>query len=74
MAALERSLVIRPGGQGRRRADQAGDERRLGQRDDARGLAEQMLRHRLDAVDAGAEIDAIEIELENLLLGELGFD
>ena len=33
-----------------------------------------MLRHRLDAVDAGAEVDAIEVELEDLLLGELRLD
>src|SRR5581483_10068451 len=32
-----------------------------------------MLRHRLDAVDAGAEVDAIEIQLEDLRLGQLRF-
>ena len=74
VAALERAVVVRPRRQRRRRADQPGDERRLRQRDRLRRLAEQMLRHRLDAVDAGAEIDAIQIELENLLLGELRLD
>ena len=33
-----------------------------------------MLGHRLDAVDAGAEIDAIQVELEDLVLGELRFE
>ena len=36
--------------------------------------AEQVPRHRLDAVDAGAQINAIEIQLENLLLRQLGVD
>ena len=39
-----------------------------------RRLAEHALRHRLDAVDAGAEIDAIEVQLEDLLLAELRLD
>ena len=30
-------------------------------------LAEHALRHRLDAVDAGAEVDAIQVQLEDLL-------
>src|SRR5476651_1979066 len=33
-----------------------------------------MLRHRLDAIDAGAEVHAVQIELEDLLLGELRLD
>ena len=55
----------------RRRLDQAGEQRGLGQRHALRRLAEVALRRRLDAVGAGAEIDAVEIELEDLLLGEL---
>src|SRR5439155_21578757 len=35
------------------------------------GLAEIALRCRLDAIGAGPEIDPVEIELENLGLGEL---
>ena len=35
------------------------------------GLAEQVPRHRFDAVDTGAQVDAIEVQLENLLLREL---
>ena len=49
-------------------------KRRLRKRDRARRLAEQVLRHRLDAVHARAQIDAIQIELENLPLGELRLD
>src|SRR2546423_1040038 len=33
-----------------------------------------MLRHCLDAVDAGAQIYAVEIKLENLIFRELRFD
>ena len=33
-----------------------------------------MPRHRLDAVDAGAEVDAIQVQLENLLFREIGID
>ena len=39
-----------------------------------RRLPEQVLRHRLDAVDAGAEVDAVQVELEDLRLGELRLD
>ena len=74
VAALERAVVVRPRRQRRRRANQPGDERRLRQRERPRRLAEQMLRHRLDAVDARAQIDAVQIELEDLLLGQLRFD
>ena len=38
------------------------------------GLAEEVARHRLDAVDAGAEIDAIQVQLEDLRLGQLRID
>jgi hypothetical protein len=33
-----------------------------------------MIGHGLDAVDPGAEIDAIEIELEDLILGQLDLE
>ena len=63
------SLTLRRG-EYRRRLEQPGQQRRLGQRDEARRLAEIAARGGLDPVGAAAEIDAIEIELEDLLLGE----
>src|SRR5207245_7555321 len=54
--------------------NQARDEGGLRQRDRARRLAKQMLRHRLHAVDARAEIHTVQIELEDLCLGELRLD
>src|SRR5690606_35463216 len=47
----------------------AGEDRRLAKREIARRLAEITLRRRLDAGGAVAEEDAVEIELEDLLLG-----
>ena len=38
------------------------------------GLPNRCLRHRLDAVDAGAEVDAIQVQLEDLLLRQLRVD
>ncbi len=52
-----------------RRLHQSGQHRRLRKRHLARALAEIFLRRRFDAEGAGAEIDAIEIELEDLVLG-----
>ncbi len=52
--------------QPRRRFDQAGEHRRLRQRDVLRRFSEIALRGRFDAVGTGAEIDPIEVELENL--------
>ena len=49
-------------------------KRGLGERQLFRRPSEQMPRHRLDAVDAGAEIDAIQVQLEDLILGELRVD
>ncbi len=40
----------------------------------AAGLPEQVLRHGLDAVHPGAQVDAVQVELEDLFLGELRFD
>ena len=59
--------------QPRRRAHQPGEHGRFGKRYLARGLAEVALRGLLDAIGAGAEIDAIEIERENLRLGIFPF-
>ena len=74
VAALERAVVVGPRRQRRRRANQAGDERRLRQRHLARGLSKQMLRHGLDAVHARAQIHAVQVELQDLLLRQLRFD
>ena len=49
-------------------------ERPLRERQALRGPPEQVLRHRLDAVHAGAQIDAIQIQLEDLLLRQLRID
>ena len=74
VAAGDRAVEVRPRRQRRRRPGQPGDQRALGHREVLGGLAEHPLRHRLHAVDAGAEVDAVEVQLEDLLLGELRFD
>ena len=56
--------------QPRRRFHQAGEQRRLRQAYLPGGLAEIALRRLFDAVGAGAEIDAVQIQLEDLRLGE----
>ncbi len=53
-----------------RRFEQTGDDRRFVEGDLAGGLAEIAMRRSIDAIGAGAEIDAVEIDLEQLLLGE----
>ena len=68
----QRAVEVRPRRQRRRRAGQPGDQRRTRRSVSVlRRLPEQILRHRLDAVDAGAQIDAIQVQLEDLLLREL---
>ena len=57
--------------QPRRRFDEARQHRGLRDRDVLRRLAEIALRRGFDAIGAGAEIDAVEIELEDLVLGML---
>ena len=52
--------------QPRRRLHEAGEQRRFGERQLPRRFAEIALRRRFDAVGAGAEIDAVEIKLEDL--------
>ena len=54
--------------QPRRRFDQAREHRRLGDLHLAGGFAEIALRRGFDAIGAGAEIDAVEIELEDFWL------
>ena len=58
----------------RGRLEQAGEQGRLGQVDLAHRLAEVELRGRLHAEGAAAEIGAVEIELEDLALGEARFE
>ena len=70
LLALLGAVEIARRRQPRRRLDQAGEQRGLGERNIARRLAEVTLRGLLDAVGAGAEINAVEIELEDLTLGE----
>ena len=69
-AASARRVEVRPRRVGRRRADDAGDHRGFAERQLRCRLAEQLLRHRLDAVDAAAQVHAIEVELEDLFLGQ----
>src|SRR6516165_4991110 len=52
----------------RRRLEQAGEHRRFGEVYVARGLVEIKLCRRIDAERAAAEIGAVEIELEDLVL------
>ena len=58
----------------RRRLEQSGEHRRLGQIDVAGGLAEIILRRRLHAERAAAHVGAIEIEAEDLFLGQMVFE
>src|SRR5918999_1670087 len=51
-----------------------GQRRRLGDIEVAYRLAEVALRRRLDAVGAAAEVDLVEVQLEDLVLRETGFD
>ena len=54
-----------------RRLDQAGDDRRLAEAQMVGAMAEEAARRGVDAIGAAAEIDAVEIELEDLVLAEL---
>src|SRR6266446_1568800 len=57
-----------------RTANQAREQRSFGQIQLRRAFAEISLRSCFNAVTAGAEIDAVDVELENLLLGEIPLD
>ena len=57
-----------------RRLDEAGDDRRLGDRERRRAVPEEAARGGVDAVGAAAEIDAVQIEFEDLVLGEAPFE
>ena len=69
-AAAPGRVEVRPGRIRGGRADDAGDHRGFAERQLRRRLAEQLLGHRLDTIDAAAQINAIEVELEDLFLGE----
>ncbi|MCY1394092.1 hypothetical protein D9M71_90060 [compost metagenome] len=58
----------------RRRLGQAGDHRHLRQADIADRFAVIDLRRRLDAVGAVTQIDLVDVQLEDLVLGQLLFD
>ncbi len=59
-------------GKTRRRLEQAGEHRRLGEVHVARRFAEIVLRGGVDAERAAAHIGAVEIELEDLVLRQVG--
>ena len=69
-AARDRPLRVAPGRERRRRADQAGHEDALGQAQVPRPLLEEAARHRLHPVQAAAQADPIQVQLEDLVLGE----
>ena len=74
VAARDGIVEMIPGREGRRGARKTGNQGGLGERQLFRRPSEQMPRHRLDTVNAGAEIDAIQVQLEDLILGELRID
>ena len=68
--AGERPFHVVGQGQARRGLGQAGQQGRFRQGQLAGGLAEIGLRRAVDAIGAGPEIDAVQIELEDFVLGE----
>src|SRR5208283_109074 len=67
-SALLRALRVAVRRELARRLHQSGEHRRLGERDLARAVTIVAAHGRLDAIGARAEIDPIEIKLENLFL------
>ena len=72
--ALARAGRIDRRGVARRRLEQAGQQRRLGQRDLGGGLAEVAPGGGVDAVGAGAEIHPVEIQGQDLVLGQMALE
>src|ERR1700689_4420462 len=68
--AARRAVLVVARRQPRRRLHETGQHGRFRQRQYARRLAEIALRRALDAIGAGTEIDAVEVEFENLRFGE----
>ncbi len=58
----------------RRRLHEPGQHRSLAQGDGFGAVAEIAVRRSLDPIGAGAEIDAVEVELEDLVLGVFVFE
>ncbi len=69
VAAGNRAIEVHRRGIARRRLNEAGKERRLCDCQVAGGLAEIAARSGLDAVEAVAEIDLVQVQLEDLVLG-----
>jgi hypothetical protein len=74
LAARESAFFVRPGGKRRRRADEAGHDRGLEEAEVLGPLAVELPRHGLDAEGPRAEGHAVEVQLEDLVLGELLLD
>jgi hypothetical protein len=74
VAARHRALHVDGRRVGRRRFDEAGQHRRLGDGQFRRVLVEEAARRRFHSVQAGAEVDLVEIELENPRLRILPFE
>ena len=69
-AAAARRVEMRPWRVPRRPTDDSREERRFAQRQIRSGLLQELLRHRLDAVDAAAQEHAVHVELKNLFLAQ----
>ncbi len=69
VAAGHRLVHVDGGRPRRRRLDDAGDQRRFLDGQVGGRLGEVAARRRLDAVEAVAEVDLVQVELEDLLLG-----
>jgi hypothetical protein len=74
VAPLNGELGVLAGVVACRSLGKRGEDRRLGNGDIACRLAEVALRSRLDAVGAAAEVDLVEVELEDLVLAVAGLD
>src|SRR5215207_4877091 len=69
-----RRLRVAVRGKARRRLDKAREHRGLGERHLAGGPREVALRRRLHPVGAGAEIDPVDVEFEELVLGLIALE
>ena len=74
VAARHGIVEMIPGRERSGGARKTGNQGGLGQGQLFRRSSEQMPRHRLDTVNARAQIDAIQVQLEDLILGELRID
>ena len=74
LGAADRGLDVGGGRIGAGCLDQPGNDRRLADVEFSRGVAEEFAGGRVDPVGAAAEIDLVQVELEDLLLGEFPFE